>query len=67
MLAADEDVPFCLVRQVFRNSMGHLELEGEDAALAAIDTSFTDSEFRVEDLLVEVVASPAFQLVGEPK
>lgn len=67
LLAADEDVPACLMLNVFRNSMGHLETEGEDAAINALDEAFAVSEFRVQDLLVEIVASPAFKLVGEPK
>jgi hypothetical protein len=47
--------------------MGHVETEGEEAALTALGESFAESEFHVEDLLVEIVASPAFKLVGEPK
>lgn len=67
LLAADEDTPNCLVTYLFRNSMGHLETEGEEAAMLALQEAFAASDFRVEDLLVEVAVSPAFKLVGEPK
>ncbi len=67
LLAEDPDVPACLALNIFRNSMGHLETDGEEAAIAAIESAFAESEFRVQDLLVEIVASPAFKLVGEPK
>jgi hypothetical protein len=57
----------CIIRNLFRNSMGHLETKGELPALAALEKAFDESGFRIQDLLVELVASPAFQLVGEPK
>ncbi len=67
LLAQDERVPHCLMLNIFRNSMGHMETDGEEVAIEALDRAFAAGEFRVQDLLVEIVASPAFQLVGEPK
>ena len=57
----------CIIRTVFRNSMGHKETPGEKPAVDALEKAFADAEYRMQDLLVEIVASPAFRLVGEPK
>lgn len=57
----------CIIRNIFRNSMGHLETKGELPAIAKLEKSFGASGYRIQDLLVELVANPAFQLVGEPK
>lgn len=57
----------CIVRNLFRQSMGHKELKGELPALLALDEAFVGADHRIQDILVELCASPAFQLVGEPK
>ncbi len=67
LLAKEVNTSRCLALNVFRNSMGHVETDGEEAALSAIDEAFATADFRIQDLLVEIVASPAFRLVGEPK
>jgi len=36
-------------------------------AYQAIDTAFADSGYRMQALLVEVVANPAFRVVGDPQ
>ncbi len=66
-LRESEDTPVCMARQIFRQSMGHMETKGEAAALEAIDEAFARGGFRIQGLLVEIAASPAFRLVGEPK
>jgi len=66
-LRESEDTPVCMARQIFRQSMGHMETKGEAAALEAIDEAFARGGFRIRGLLVEIAASPAFRLVGEPK
>jgi hypothetical protein len=67
LLAADPQVPACLAKTIFRNSMGHLETEGEQPSIDALLAAFAAAGYRTQDLLVEIVASPAFRLVGEPK
>ena len=66
-LVAEPDVARCIVRNMFRNSMGHFETPGEDLALAALDTSFDKSKYRIKELMVNIVTSPAFLKVGDPR
>jgi len=57
----------CMVTNLYRNAMGHLETKGELPALRSLGEAFTASGYSMQDLLVEIVGSPAFQLVGDPK
>ena len=67
LLAESYKAPDCMVRNLFRNSMGHLETKGEEPAIDDLHQRFEARGFKVRELLVEIVASPAFRLVGEPK
>ncbi len=58
--------PPCLVRNLFRHATGHVEVPSEGVELTKLDTAFVDSGYRLQELLVELVASPAFRLVGDP-
>jgi hypothetical protein len=57
-------VAMCLVKNLYRNAHGHIETAGEIDAVNKIAFAFADSGFRVQDLLLEMVASPAFRIVG---
>lgn len=67
LLRGSEEVPHCLVRNLFRHATGHLELASERPALEDLDASFEAAGFRMKDLLVDLVASPAFLRVGAPE
>ncbi|MBM4358355.1 MAG: DUF1588 domain-containing protein [Deltaproteobacteria bacterium] len=67
LLSEHPQVPDCMVRQLYRDSMGHFETKGEEPALEDLHRRFAEGGYRVQELLVELVASPAFRLVGEPK
>ncbi len=67
LLKDDPRVSLCMVKNLLRSSLGHLETPGEEPAIEAVHEAFGASGYRMKDLLVELVASPAFQLVGEPK
>lgn len=67
VLREHEDSPICMARHLYRQSMGHLEVEGEEPALAAIDEAFEKGGYTVQGLLVEIAASPAFRFVNEPR
>jgi hypothetical protein len=67
LLVENYQVPDCMVRNLYRNSMGHLETKGEEPAIDDLHRRFEDGGFKVQELLVELVASPAFRLVGDPK
>lgn len=67
LLHDDPRAAACLVRNLFRASMGHVETPGEKPAMDALVAGFAERDHRVRELLVEICASPAFRLVGEPK
>lgn len=67
LLAQTYQVPDCMIRNLYRNSMGHLETKGEEGALEALHVRFEEQGFKVRELLVELVASPAFRFVRGPK
>ncbi|MCA9707804.1 MAG: DUF1592 domain-containing protein [Myxococcales bacterium] len=67
LVAQSPQTPSCLVRNIYRHATGHIETEGEEVAIEAIEEAFVESGHRMQDLLVEIVASPAFRVVAEPQ
>lgn len=67
LVAQDPGAASCLVRSVYRHATGHIETEGEAVAIEAIEEAFVQSGHRMQDLLVEIVASPAFRVVATPQ
>ena len=67
VLRDSPEVTRCMVRNLFRHATGHLELLSERPALDKIDLAFATTGFRMKDLLVELVSSPAFLRVGTPE
>lgn len=67
LVAESPDSAKCLVRNLYRSATGHIETEGEEVALVALEDAFVDSGHRMQALLVEIVASPAFRVVAEPQ
>jgi len=65
-LRANEAAHACMVRNLYRHATGHIESESELEALQAVTTAYIDSDFDLPSALVEIVASPAFRVVGEP-
>ena len=57
----------CLVHNLYRHATGHVETEGEQVAMDALEEAFEESGHRMQDLMVEIVASPAFRVVAEPE
>lgn len=66
-LVADRRVPACVIKNFVRGGLGHLERPGERAILADLEDRFSSEGHRVQALLVELVASPLFRVVGAPK
>jgi hypothetical protein len=66
LVAESPDSASCLVRNLYRHATGHIETEGEEVAIVGIEDEFVDSGHRMQTLLVEIVASPAFRVVAEP-
>ncbi|HSN99713.1 MAG TPA: DUF1592 domain-containing protein, partial [Candidatus Nanopelagicales bacterium] len=67
ILREDPRLTLCMVKSMLRGALGHLETEGEAPALEDVHEAFSASGYRIQELLVELAASPAFRLVGEPK
>jgi hypothetical protein len=67
ILGESPEVADCLVRNVYRNALGHLETKGELEELSAISATFAAKGFRMRDLLVDLVSSRAFRIVGVPE
>jgi hypothetical protein len=67
LIKADPRAPRCLMLNLYRNSMGHLETATEEQALIDLDQAFATKSYRIQDLLVEIVKHPAFRRVGAPK
>lgn len=62
--AATENFGACIVKNIFRHSIGHVETDGEESSLDALSKSFGENGFVMRKLLVELVASDAFRFVG---
>ena len=60
-LKADPRVMKYLTHTLFRHAAGHVDLAGEARPLAALNDVFSQSGFKYQDLLVELVASDAFR------
>jgi len=67
LLHDDPRVPACLVRNVYRWAVGHLDDEGQAAAMADLSDRFVAAGHGIDALAVELVASPVFRRVGAPK
>lgn len=57
----------CIVSNLFRQSMGHEETKGERPAIISIQGAFETSGWKLQEAIVEIVASPAFTYVNLPK
>jgi hypothetical protein len=67
VLASDPRTEACTVLKLFRHSIGHHETDGEQPAIDDLVKAFTTSGRSLQGLLVELCASRAFRLVGDPK
>ncbi len=56
----------CLIRNLYRHATGHIETPSELEVLESITAAYVDSGHDMRQALVEIVASPAFRVVGEP-
>lgn len=66
-LAKSDAAATCFVRHLVRGSMGHLELPGEEGAIRALGDRFAEGGYRLQSLMIDLCASPAFRLVDAPK
>ncbi|MDC0672931.1 DUF1592 domain-containing protein [Nannocystis radixulma] len=66
-LTADRRAATCVIKNFVRGGLGHLESFGELPVLHDLEDSFAAGGHRVQGLLVDLVASPLFRVVAEPK
>jgi hypothetical protein len=67
LLAASEELPMCMMQQFYAFTVGRSELDDfDDAFVAALVARIGTSDFRFEDVVLELVAEPAFSLRREP-
>lgn len=64
LLAKQERVASCFVRNFYRQATAHVEQKGEAPAIEELVGKFDEGGYRVQDLLVALVASDAFRFVG---
>ncbi len=60
-------VSVCVIRNLFRHGVGHIETSGELPTLFALEETFAERGYHLQDLLIELVANPAFRMVGTPE
>ncbi|MFO0613586.1 MAG: DUF1592 domain-containing protein [Polyangiaceae bacterium] len=66
-LSTNDEAMVCIVKNFIRESMGHLEIKGENDAIDKLNDEFKKSKFSIQALMAEMCVSPAFKLVDEPK
>jgi hypothetical protein len=67
LVAEDERLPRCFAEKVFTQGLGHVPEEGADAGFDAVSEAWGGEVRTAKRLLVELVSSPVFRLVDEPK
>lgn len=64
VLRDDPRVPRCIIKQLYRHTMGRLDEEIEAEALYDLETEFAASGYRFRDLLVSFATSEAFRTIA---
>lgn len=63
----DPRTPNCVVRNLYRSTLGHHEGADQAEGIAVLDASFADSDYDYKGLMVELTVNPLFRLVDAPK
>jgi hypothetical protein len=64
LLAQNDKVTECVVRQLYRYAVAHIETTGEKPVIAALSQSFATEQYRLQALLRAVVLSDGFRYAG---
>lgn len=67
ILRNDPRTPNCVVRNLYRSTLGHDEGLDQADGIALLEESFTESDFNYKTLMVELTVNPLFRLVDAPK
>jgi hypothetical protein len=57
----------CLVRNMYRHSVGHMDSVDQADAILWLNDAFVASDHNVKQLMVELVVNPVFRRVDAPK
>lgn len=66
-LSKDGRVSRCLVKQLYRHSMGRLDASAEKPALDAIHARFEASGYRFREALIALVTNDSYRYVARPE
>lgn len=66
LLATDDRVGPCMVRQLFRHAHGRLDTEADEATLTELSDSFAADDHRYLSLVVRLVTHPTFRVIAAP-
>ena len=67
VLRDDERTPLCVVNNLIRGELGHVETNGEEPEITNLVEAFGSGGYSLKGLMVEMAASPLFRYVDEPK
>lgn len=65
LLSRHEDATECVVRQLYRYAVAHVETSGEKPVIEALVQGFANDEYRLRPLLRAVVLSDGFRYAGK--
>jgi len=63
----DPRTPNCVVRNLYRSTLGHHEGDDQAEGIAALDANFAGTDYNYKSLMVELTLNPLFRLVDAPK
>jgi hypothetical protein len=63
----DPRTPTCVVRNLYRSTLGHEEGDDQAEGIDVLDAAFAASDYDYKGLLVELTVNPLFRLVDAPK
>ncbi|MEX1367391.1 MAG: DUF1592 domain-containing protein [Nannocystaceae bacterium] len=67
ILRNDPRVPNCVVRNLYRSTLGHHEGIDQADGIALLEEAFTESAYNYKTLMIELTVNPLFRLVDAPK
>jgi hypothetical protein len=67
VLKGSPNVSLCALRNLFRHGVGAVEGSSELVHLVGLEEAFAAQGYRLQDALIELVASPPFRMVGAPE
>ena len=67
LIRNDPRVPNCVVRNLYRSTLGHDPGLDQAAGIATLDESFSETDYNYKALMVELTVNPLFRLVDAPK